>query len=96
MEEGIEDEYYEDVGADSDLREPYRLPVEFVKGLHERDAPPLPPVPVIAFINARSGGQAGPELTVALRRALGISQVLTAHCVAYSAQRRSCTLLYAT
>jgi hypothetical protein len=67
--------YYEKLGTASDLREQHRIPQHFMEGLFEQEAPALPPSPVIAFINSRSGGRAGPELSVALCRALGVTQV---------------------
>lgn len=67
--------YYDELGTQSDLREPHRIPQQFFRGLFEKEIPTLPPAPVIAFINSRSGGHAGPELSVALRRALGSTQV---------------------
>ena len=67
--------YYEELGTQSDLREPHRIPQGFMQGLFEKEVPTLPPAPVIAFINSRSGGHAGPALSQALRRALGSTQV---------------------
>lgn len=67
--------YYSAVGKESDLRERYRLPPAYLQGLGVRP-PPLPQVPLVVLINSRSGGHAGPQLTSALRRAIGHSQVL--------------------
>jgi hypothetical protein len=67
--------YYDELGTASDLREPHRIPQQFMKGLFEKEAPGLPPAPIIAFINSRSGGRTGPALSVALCRALGVTQV---------------------
>lgn len=68
-------EYYKELGTQSDLREPHRIPQQFLSGLFEKEAPAVAPVPVIAFINSRSGGHAGPALSAALYRALGSTQV---------------------
>lgn len=66
--------HYEEFKLAEGLHEPYRLPDEYVAGLH-----PLPSTtidcPVVAFINARSGGRMGAELAAVLRRAIGSAQV---------------------
>lgn len=67
-------EYYSDLGKESDLREPYRVPYEVVEGLFKKSAPDRPPAPLLVFINSRSGGHAGPDLTRAFHRSLGYTQ----------------------
>eukprot|EP00892_Ulva_mutabilis_P011273 jgi/Ulvmu1/8518/UM044_0052.1 len=68
-------EYYKELGKESDLREPYRVPYEVVEGLFEMVAPERAPTPLLVFINSRSGGRAGPELTRAFQRSVGYTQV---------------------
>jgi hypothetical protein len=65
--------YYEKIGKESDLREPYRLPGQYLVGLGD-PIPALPMAPTLVLINSRSGGHAGPQLTRALRRAIGHAQ----------------------
>jgi hypothetical protein len=75
-----ENKYYKEVGMESDLRERYRVPGEYLRGLG-RPIPSLPQVPLVVLINSRSGGRAGPQLTSMLRRALGHNQVRFPACV---------------
>ena len=64
--------------AATDLRAPYRLDPLFLRGTRRTPGPELfdqGEAPLIAFINAKSGGRAGPALAQVLARALGTSQV---------------------
>jgi hypothetical protein len=66
--------YFQKMGKEGALRDPYLLPGEFVRGLGD-PAPALPEAPVIVLINSKSGGRAGPDCLSALRHALGYTQV---------------------
>lgn len=59
---------------ETDLREPYRIPRDLLQdtGVPE---PKEALSPLLVFINSRSGGQIGPQLTRVLRQALGAQQV---------------------
>lgn len=59
----------------TDLREPYRVPLAYLRDTKKFVVPDLPEAPLIVFINSRSGGRAGPALTETLFHALGHSQV---------------------
>jgi hypothetical protein len=74
VEELPETSYYKTIGKESDLRERYRLPGRYLHGLGD-PVPGFPEAPTVVLINSRSGGRAGPDLTTALRRAIGHSQV---------------------
>ncbi|GFH18789.1 diacylglycerol kinase [Haematococcus lacustris] len=56
------------------LAAPYSLPMQYLQGVRP-EASMLPAAPLIVFINARSGGRDGPDLAVALSRAVGRVQV---------------------
>uniref|UniRef100_A0A7S0RL32 Diacylglycerol kinase n=1 Tax=Chlamydomonas leiostraca TaxID=1034604 RepID=A0A7S0RL32_9CHLO len=59
---------------DDTLAAPYRIRGQYLRGLKEGvDAPP--DSPLLVFINAKSGGRAGPALALALTRAVGRAQV---------------------
>ncbi|GMH33674.1 hypothetical protein BSKO_01508 [Bryopsis sp. KO-2023] len=66
---------YQEFRKQTDLREPYRLPREILKGIKPKDVYDVSESPLIAFINPRSGGRAGPELVKKLFLALGHAQV---------------------
>lgn len=82
---------YQKQRKETDLREPYRLdsPEDYCSGgnalnrlpqevLQSSKNAPVYDVaesPLIAFINARSGGRMGPELLTSLYRALSNAQV---------------------
>ena len=51
-----------------------RIPPAFLTATKKFRAPELPEAPLIAFINSRSGGRAGPKLTDILYRTLGHAQ----------------------
>ena len=51
-----------------------RIPPAFLTATKRFRAPELPEAPLIAFINSRSGGRAGPKLTDILYRTLGHAQ----------------------
>lgn len=68
------DAYHQQTGKEFDLREPYRLPAKYLKGLGDR-VPAL--APTVVLINSNSGGRTGPAMTAALRRAIGQTQVRT-------------------
>ncbi|DBA81590.1 hypothetical protein WJX77_006239 [Trebouxia sp. C0004] len=59
----------------TDLREPYRVPLTYLRNTKKFVGHELPEAPLIVFINSRSGGRAGPALTETLFHALGHSQV---------------------
>lgn len=53
---------------------PCRLPNAYTKDLYD-GAPPTSECPLIVFINSRSGGREGAELTLAFNKHLGRHQV---------------------
>jgi len=61
--------------ATTDLRGPYRIAPEFLRGTKPDADFETDEAPLIVFINARSGGRLGPELANVLARAVGSSQV---------------------
>ena len=69
------DEEYIAYRSMTDWREPYRIDPTYLKGTKEYVGPELPETPLIAFINAKSGGKVGPALAAILFRSLGQSQV---------------------
>ena len=52
-----------------------RFPPEVLEGTKDKPVYDVAESPMIAFINARSGGRSGPELLTSLHRALGNAQV---------------------
>ena len=56
-----------------------RIPPALLTATKKFRAPELPEAPLIAFINSRSGGRAGPKLAVILYRTLGHAQARCAH-----------------
>lgn len=52
-----------------------RIPVPYLVNTKKFLAPELPEAPLIVFINSKSGGHAGPELTEVLYHTLGHAQV---------------------
>ncbi|KIY95636.1 hypothetical protein MNEG_12327 [Monoraphidium neglectum] len=60
----------------TDLRAPYRVTPELLKGTRKDLGPEFDrgQTPLIVFINARSGGRVGPRLAQVLSRAIGTSQ----------------------
>ncbi|KAI8473588.1 MAG: diacylglycerol kinase accessory domain-containing protein [Monoraphidium minutum] len=70
-------EAYLEWRAATDLRGPYRLAPELLRGTRKDTSPDFDQgdAPLIAFINAKSGGRVGPRLAQVLSRALGTSQV---------------------
>ncbi|KAK9835245.1 hypothetical protein WJX81_008484 [Elliptochloris bilobata] len=71
----VDEEEYKAYRSATDLREPYRIPPAFLTATKKFRAPELPEAPLIAFINSRSGGRAGPKLAEILYRTLGHAQV---------------------
>ncbi|KAF6254714.1 diacylglycerol kinase accessory domain-containing protein [Scenedesmus sp. NREL 46B-D3] len=71
----VNDEHYVAWRAATDLRAPYRVAPEFLRGTKKDALYDTDEAPLIVFINARSGGRVGPELAGVLSRALGSSQV---------------------
>lgn len=67
--------FYARYRKQTDLREPYRIPKQFLRDTQPFVEPTHPQAPTIVFINAKSGGRAGPQLATRLRQALGVSQV---------------------
>ncbi|KAG1663214.1 hypothetical protein FOA52_011307 [Chlamydomonas sp. UWO 241] len=58
-----------------DIRRPYTLPTEYTANLYDEPALDEINSPLVVFINSRSGGRAGTDLTLAMHRALGRMQV---------------------
>lgn len=58
-----------------DIREPYRIPRDYMRATKKLPVAQLPDAPLIVFINSRSGGRAGARLTQVLCHALGVAQV---------------------
>lgn len=54
---------------------PCRITTRFLHGIKSVPIYEAPETPLIAFINARSGGRVGPALAFTLYRALGFQQV---------------------
>ena len=54
-----------------------RIPVPYLVNTKKFLAPELPEAPLIVFINSKSGGHAGPQLTEVLYHTLGHAQVGT-------------------
>ena len=52
-----------------------RIPLPYLGNTKKFLAPELPEAPLIVFINSKSGGHAGPELTEVLYHTLGHAQV---------------------
>ena len=52
-----------------------RIPVPYLLNTKKYLAPELPEAPLIVFINSKSGGHAGPQLTEVLYHTLGHAQV---------------------
>ncbi|CAK0764782.1 hypothetical protein CVIRNUC_003193 [Coccomyxa viridis] len=71
----VDPEQYANYRALTDLREPYRIPLPYLGNTKKFLAPELPEAPLIVFINSKSGGHAGPELTEVLYHTLGHAQV---------------------
>ncbi|CAL5219909.1 g1838 [Coccomyxa viridis] len=71
----VDPEQYENYRSLTDLREPYRIPVPYLLNTKKYLAPELPEAPLIVFINSKSGGHAGPQLTEVLYHTLGHAQV---------------------
>eukprot|EP00210_Caulerpa_lentillifera_P000787 g762.t1 len=69
------DATYQSYRRETDLREPYRVPDEILRGTKNSVEYDVSESPLIAFINARSGGRMGRELVESLFRALGNPQV---------------------
>ena len=61
--------------AMGDIREPYRIPNDYMLATKRVHTSPLPDAPLIVFINSRSGGRAGVRLTQVLCHAVGSAQV---------------------
>lgn len=57
------------------LSAPYAIKGAYLRGIKE-GVDVLPDTPLLVFINAKSGGRSGPELALALTRAVGRAQVL--------------------
>ena len=57
------------------MGEPYRLPRQFLAGTKPYPGPEIAEAPLVALVNARAGGRAGPALAAALYRAIGHAQV---------------------
>jgi len=68
---------YNHYRAMGDMREPYRIPKDYMLATKKLLAAPLPDAPLIVFINSRSGGRAGARLTQVLCHAVGSAQVCT-------------------
>lgn len=73
----LTDEYLE-FRKQTDIREPYRIPSVYLEGTKPFAGLSRPETPLIAFINARSGGYVGARLAGILYRALGQNQVVCA------------------
>ncbi|KAL6785056.1 hypothetical protein ACKKBG_A02255 [Auxenochlorella protothecoides x Auxenochlorella symbiontica] len=71
----ITNQEYQELREMSDMREPYRIPGEYLLGCKKYVGNDLADTPLIAFINGRSGGQMGTQLLTVLSRSLGQSQV---------------------
>jgi len=71
----VDDEDYRHHRLLNDIRDPYRIPREYMTGTKEFLGPDLPDAPLLVFINSRSGGRAGPRLKEVLCHALGHTQV---------------------
>jgi len=69
------DEEYLAYRSLTDWREPYRIPPIYLQNTKVYIGPQFPDTPLIAFINAKSGGKVGPQLATILFRSLGQSQV---------------------
>ena len=54
----------------------YRISTTYLEGTKQYVGPQLPDTPLIAFINAKSGGRVGPSLASILYRSLGQNQVV--------------------
>eukprot|EP00887_Chlorella_sp_A99_P001396 scaffold8.g1396.t1 len=59
----------------TDIREPYRVPLELLVGTKRYVGPLAAESPLIVFINAKSGGRVGSSLISVLFRSLGQAQV---------------------
>lgn len=59
----------------TDLREPYRIPFEYLKDTQGLSVLPRPEAPLIVFVNFKSGGRMGPALSFCFNRALSKAQV---------------------
>jgi hypothetical protein len=57
---------------------PRRIETLYLEGTKKYVGPRRPDTPLIAFINAKSGGRVGPSLASILYRSLGQSQVVSA------------------
>ncbi len=68
-------EQYDKWRQSTDLREPYRIPFDFLRGTKPFAGLNLAEVPLICFINSKSGGLAGPNVTLKLSQAISYSQV---------------------
>ena len=68
-------EEYSRQRAMGDIREPYRIPRDYMRATKKLEVARLPEAPLIVFINSRSGGRAGARLTQVLCHALGVAQV---------------------
>lgn len=66
---------YTCIHTDSPLVHMHRIAPEFLHGTKLDAEFDTDEVPLIVFINARSGGRVGPELAAVLARAVGSSQV---------------------
>lgn len=66
---------YKEWRETTDLRDPYRIPMDFLKGTKPFIGPVLAEAPLICFINCKSGGRLGPRLGQTLSRAISGSQV---------------------
>ncbi|KAL4424008.1 hypothetical protein ABPG75_001309 [Micractinium tetrahymenae] len=69
------EEDYLEYRATTDMREPYRIPAEYLVGTKTFIGPDVADTPLIVFINAKSGGRVGPRLLTVLFKALGQAQV---------------------
>ncbi|KAL4552775.1 hypothetical protein Ndes2526B_g02685 [Nannochloris sp. 'desiccata'] len=69
------DEEYLAYRSLTDWREPYRIPPIYLQNTKVYIGPQFPDTPLIAFINAKSGGKVGPQVATILFRSLGQSQV---------------------
>lgn len=69
------EEDYLSFRANTDLRSPYRIPADYLRGTHRDAAFEKLEAPLIAFVNARSGGRLGTHVANVLCKALGRSQV---------------------
>ena len=64
------------------------MPPEYLIGAKKYVGPDVADTPLIVFINAKSGGHVGPQLTTVLFRCLGQAQVVRRA----GAVRRCCSL----